>query len=168
MPGKKFTLEYSSHEELSLIGINSTLAGYRLIHHINKSLGVDFAQQNDLPYYLTEKNVLQLAFYHCVHAPTKNNWFMVSNSAQKQKKAIPALKNVDFFLIIDAIQSDEAKRNLLSKIRKIKGVQMAVAVSAASVKNMELLYADMELHLMEIQKAHKENSASWSRKVHPE
>lgn len=168
MPGKKFTLECSSHEELSLIGITSTLAGYRLIHHINKSLDIDFAQQEDLPYYLTEKNVLQLPFYHCIHAPTQNNWFMLSNSAQKQKKAIPALKNVDFFLIIDDMQSDAAKSNLLKHLRKIKGVQMATAISAASVKKMELLYADMELHLMEIQKAQKENSASWSRKVHPE
>ncbi len=168
MPGKKFTLECSSAEALSLIGIASTLAGYRLIHHINKNLNVDFSKQEDLPYYLTEKNVLQLPLYHCVHTPTQNNWFMLSNSGQKQKRAIPALKNVDFFLIIDAAESDAAIKDLLSNIRKIKGVQMATAVSASSIKNMELLYADMELHLMEIQKAQKENSASWSRHVHPE
>ncbi len=168
MPGKKFTLECSSHEELSLIGITSTLAAYRLIHHINKNLDVTFSKQKDLPYYLTEKKVLQLPFYHCIHAPTKHNWFMFSNSGQEQKKAIPVLKNVDFFLIIDDLQSDATLKNLLSNIRKIKGVQMATTVSAASIKNMELLYADMELHLMEIQKAQKENSASWSRHVYPE
>jgi hypothetical protein len=146
-----------------VIGIASTLAAYRLIHHLNKQLPSAFIKQRDLPYYLSEKETLLLPLYHYYHPTSKNNWFILANNTAGRKKAIPAFRNVDFFMLIDSVLETEALDDITSRMRKAQGIQMAINIRPSTVKNLELLHSDLEMHLMELQKEKKAGATLWQR-----
>lgn len=167
MATKKLTLKSDTQSEITLIGVSTTLPDYRLIHHINKQLGAAFSKQPDLPYYLSDDETLLLPLYHHLHAQSRNNWFMLANGASTAKKVVPSLKNIDFFLLIDDVAGQDALEEILNPLRRVRSVQMATVINPAAVKNMELLYADLEMHLMEINKEKKARETTWCRDMPP-
>ncbi|MDZ7775455.1 MAG: IPExxxVDY family protein [Bacteroidales bacterium] len=134
MATKKLILDSDNQEEISVIGIASTLAAYRLIHHLNKQLPSAFIKQPDLPYYLSEKETLLLPLYHYYHPTSKNNWFILANNTAGQKKAIPAFRNVDFFMLIDSVPETEDLDDITSRMRKAQGIQMAINIRPSTIK----------------------------------
>lgn len=163
MATKKLKIECSSHEELTLLGISSTLSDYRLVHYLNKQMNVAFARQDEMPYYLNEEKVLSLPLYHFFHELSKSNWFLLANTSASNEYMIPALRNMDYFFLVDDLITQAAKEDLLKRLRKVQGIQLATALKPSSIKNMELIYADLEMHLMELQREPRSKIPMWNR-----
>lgn len=163
MAKKKLKLECASHEEITLLGICTTLPDYRMIHYINKGMNVTFVRQQDLPYYKTEEQALLFPLYHFLNETSGNNWFVLSNTSSAHKKMIPAMKNIDFFVLIDDLLPADKVDDLLSKMRSVNGIQLASKIDISGIKNMEHIYADMEMHLMEVQREPRGIRPMWKR-----
>lgn len=163
MAKKKLKLECASHEEVTLLGISSTLADYRLVHYLNKQMNVSFARQEAMPYCISEGKTLSLPLYHFFHELMENNWFILANTTQKHEYMIPALRNVDYFFLVDDLIAQASKKELLKQLRRVQGIQLASPVEPSSIKNMELIYADLEMHLMELQREPRSKIPMWKR-----
>jgi len=70
---------------------------------------------------------------------------------------------VDFFMLIDSVLETEALDDITSRMRKAQGIQMAINIRPSTVKNLELLHSDLEMHLMELQKEKKAGATLWQR-----
>lgn len=126
-------------------------------------MNVSFARQDEMPYYLNEEKVLLLPLYHFFHELSKSNWFLLANTSSSKEYMIPALRNMDYFLLVDDLLSQAAKEDLLRRLRKVQGIQLASALNTSSIKNMELIYADLEMHLMELQREPRSKIPMWER-----
>ncbi|MCF8307523.1 MAG: IPExxxVDY family protein [Bacteroidales bacterium] len=150
MAVRKLQLYSNSPEEITLIGISSAVKDYRLIHYFNKQMRVDFAKIPDLQYYVTSTRMLTISLYHFFHDLSENNWIIFSNRSSDNEYVLPQYKNLDFFLLIDDLMESGEKDLLIKKMRKVKGLSLATEMDIAKVKKIDLLYADLEMHLTEV------------------
>lgn len=155
MAGKKIKLDCSSHEELSLIGITSIYPSYKFAHYLNNSLHFSFRKQVDLPYYFTEESMDIFTLYYHFCAERMQNWFLISNKSVKNKLLVNSLKGFDYFILIDDLMSVDDVDAIVSGLRKEKGIQMASRIDILKIKNIEHIYADLEMHLMDIQQSNQ-------------
>lgn len=151
MPGKKIKLDCASYEELSLIGITSIYPSYKLVHYLNNSLHFSFRKQADLPYYFTEESMDVFTLYYHLYAERMQNWFLISNKSIKNKILVKSLKGFDYFILIDDLMLADDLDAIVSGLRKENGIQMASRIDIHKIKNIEHIYADLEMHLMDIQ-----------------
>ncbi len=150
MAGRKLKLESSSPDEITLIGISSTMEDYRLIHYLNKALRIDFVKIPELTYFVTPSRELTVPLYHYFHNATENNWLILSNKSASNEFIIPQHKNLDFFLIIDNLIDEEEASELVRKLRQVKGISLALMLSTDKLAKIDLLFADLEMHLMDV------------------
>ena len=116
---------------------------------------VDFAKIPDLQYYVTSTRMLTISLYHFFHDLSENNWLIFSNRSSDNEYVFPQYKNLDFFLLIDDLMESGEKDLLIKKMRKVKGLSLATEMDIAKVKKIDLLYADLEMHLTEVFKKTK-------------
>lgn len=150
MAGRKLKLESSSPDEITLIGISSTMEDYRLIHYLNKALRIDFVKIPELPFFVTPARELTVPLYHYYHNANENNWLILSNKSASNEFIIPQHKNLDFFLMIDDLIDKEEASELVRKLRQVKGISLALMLSTEKLAKIDLLFADLEMHLMEV------------------
>jgi len=147
---RKLRLESDSPDEATLIGISSALKDYRMIHYLNKELRVDFAKIPDLPFSATATRVLSVPLYHYFHELTENNWLIFSNRSASNEFVFPQHKNLDFFLLIDDLINEDEVSKLVSRLRQVKDLSLAVSMDGSKVNKIDLLYADLEMHLTDV------------------
>lgn len=150
MAGRKLTLESSSPEEMTLIGISSTMVDYQLIHYLNKELRSDFAKFPDLPFLISATKQLSVPIYHYYHTLTENNWIVLSNRSSNNEFVLPQHKNLDYFFFIDDLIEEDETANFIQKLRRVKDLSLAVNLDTSKINKIDLLYADLEMHLTEI------------------
>jgi hypothetical protein len=68
---------------------------------------------------------------------------------------LPDLKQTDFLLLVEGPFKKPQKDRLLEKIRGIQNVLTAFEVRFETIKNYNMMLADLELHLMSILKEAK-------------
>lgn len=111
---------------------------------------IDFAKIPDLQYYVTSSRKLTVPLYHYFHDLSDNNWIIFSNRSSGNEYVLPQYKNLDFFLLIDDLMESRDKELLAQQMRKVKGLNLASEVDITKVKKIDLLYADLEMHLTEV------------------
>lgn len=150
MAVRKLKLDGDSPEEITLVGLSSALKDYRLIHYLNKGLRINFVRIPNLPYYITNTRMLSVPLYYYTHHISEKNWFIFSNRSYSNEFVLPQYKTLDFFLLIDDMPEQDATGGILRQLRNVKGIDLATNVDTNKVKKIDLLYADLEMHLMEI------------------
>ena len=122
---------------------------------MNKALNFKFQRIDDfeLPGY-PENELLYFPFLIYDDTDMKNHFCLISNH-HPQGKLIPALRQVDYFLMAQNSLDDSARTSLVSKIRKISQVLAAYEIDPVGTKDMSLLLEEMELHLLISEKKKK-------------
>ena len=148
MARKKQTLKPRQDNNISLIGISCHLKSYRLSFSMNKALNFKFQRIDDfeIPGY-PENEMLYFPFLTYNDSDLKNHFCLVSNH-HPQGKLVPALRQVDYFLMANNPMDDGTRTSLVSKIRKISQVLGAYEIDPVGTKDMYLLMEEMELHLL--------------------
>lgn len=148
MARKKQTLKTWQNNSISLIGISCHLKSYRISFSMNKALNFNFQRIDDfeIPGY-PENEMLYFPFLTYDDNDMKNHFCLVSNH-HPQGKLIPALRQVDYFLMARNPLDDSTRTTLVSKIRKISQVVAAYEIDPMGTKDMNLLLEEMELHLL--------------------
>ncbi|HOW32148.1 MAG TPA: IPExxxVDY family protein [Bacteroidales bacterium] len=154
---KKSLLEPAYEPVDLLLGITATLRDYRLAHFLNKTLGIDLKSIDDLPVYVEklQHNALFPLFWHH-HKHLRSDFFLVANS-NGEILMLPALKNFTYFLIVKGDAPDKHFDEIPKLLREIPGIQAAFPIAPESVKNIPFILADLELHMIEVQKKMADN-----------
>lgn len=141
-----FNIDFSS--EYSFIGIASQLKDYRLAFFLNKQLNLNLKRISDFIQGSTDIEEISYSLFNYHHPETKNNFCLISNH-NSEAKLIAALKNIDYFLLIENDIPDASKKELIANIRKIPNVMAAYDIELSKIKNISNLLADLELQLLE-------------------
>lgn len=147
MARRKQILNLGFDSDISLIGISCHLKSYRLSFAMDHSLGLSFRRIDDFEIPGHDDNILSYPFLMYEDTDLKNQFCLVGNH-HPQGKLVPALRQVDYFLMAGNPLEKAMIEAILKKIRGIPQVRAAYEVDAAHTKDVGLLLEEMELHLM--------------------
>ena len=145
---KKLSAKIDFSSEYTLIGISCHLKDYRLTFFLNKQLNIKLRRIDDFTQVNPDKEELSYSvyFYHC--PDTKNNFCLITNH-HSEGKLIPALRSIDYFLLIENELPGERKKELISKVKTIPNLLTAYEIELSKVKNINQLLAELELQFIE-------------------
>lgn len=148
MAKKKNTLSSGHDDHISLIGISCHLKSYRLSFSINKALNFKLHRMCDFELPGNPSNeMLYFPFLSFNDDDLKNHFCLISNH-HPQGKLIPALGQVDYFLIAKNPVDKYTREKILGKLRSISQVLAAYEIDPQSHRDIAMLLEDMEIHLM--------------------
>lgn len=153
MAKRKQILKLGADTDISLIGISCHLKSYRLSFAMDHSLGLSFRRVDDFEIPGHDDNVLRYPFLMYEDNELKNQFCLIQNH-HPQGKLVPALKQVDFFLMARDPLEQALVSGILKKIKSIPQVLTAYEIDPARTRDVDALLADMELHLMTAGKAY--------------
>lgn len=161
---KKLSVSKSVDHQHSIIGLSCLANDYRLLYFANKTLGFAFNKLEDLPLYGKKDKLGDFSFYHYADEDKQRNYYLFSNKNQGQI-AVSAYRNFDYFLLIDDRIDVAFQRELLNKLRTIPILNAAMSIPASSLKDLDLLLEDIELHLIDLRKTEKKKHRLWTEKI---
>lgn len=149
---KKLSLNIDYANEFSFIGISCHLKDYRLSFFINQETGLKLSKIEDFIQEGEDQRInYPLFYYQC--PDTNNNFCLISNHHSEQK-LIPALRQFDYFLLVQNNMPESKKKELISKLKKIPNLLAVYEIEFKKVKNLNQLIVDLELQLINYLKAY--------------
>jgi hypothetical protein len=153
MNALKLSLDKEYINDYTLIGIACHLKDYRLIYNVNRSLNFDLKKEDDLNIYLSkEKKEVMFSFYRYIGENTE--YYVLANRTT-DGILIPEYKKIDYFLIVNGLLNDQQENFLIKTISDLSSIMLANKINTTSVKNLDSILTDLELHLIEIGKKEK-------------
>jgi hypothetical protein len=147
MAKRKLILKLGLDSDISLIGISCHLKSYRLSFAMDTSLGLAFIRMDDFTVPGNEDGMLGYPFMMVDDDDLKNQFCLVGNH-HPQAKLVPSLGQVDFFLMASNPMEAVLTSSIIKKLRSIPQVLAAYQINTAGTKDIDLLLAEMELHLL--------------------
>ena len=137
---KKMKLEIDDEIEFPILGISTALGDYRLAWELNSKLKLKFQRSQEGKFFTipdkSKKNI-DYEYYSYVNEEEMSKFFLVKNK-QKGSTLFSDRERLDFFLVLrDNFVWDE--EDLLSDLRKIKGVIAVFSFSSAEFEFSEYL-----------------------------
>jgi len=143
---KKIKLTSGSSYDYTTIGIACHMKDYRFAFFINEQLGFRFKRLEDL-ISGDEKESRGYSFYIFINPEDRRNYYLVSNY-HEEGRLIPSEKGADFFLIVNDILPASRKKEMIVSIQKVPQAIAAYEIPAGKVKNLELIFEEIEMHLL--------------------
>lgn len=143
---KKIRLTSGSSYDYTTIGIACHMKDYRFVFFVNGQLGFRFKKMDDLASG-AENEARGYSFYIFTNQDDRRNYYLVSNY-HEDGRLIPSEKGADFFLIVNDILPSAQKKELISEIQKVQQVLAAYEIPAGKVKNLEVIFEEIEMHLL--------------------
>ncbi|MEI6900404.1 MAG: IPExxxVDY family protein, partial [Bacteroidota bacterium] len=100
------------------------------------------------------------AFYLYRDEDQRLTFYLISNRNQGNL-LLPALKQLDYIMIIEGELTKERKQALLSAIRAIPKVITAFEIRFSELKNHESFLTDIEFHILGINRGAKQNTTHY-------
>jgi hypothetical protein len=143
---KKIKLSGGSSYDYTTIGIACHMKDYRFAFFVNEQLGFRFKRLTDLMSG-DEKESRNYSFYIYINPEDRRNYYLVSNY-HEEGRLIPSEIGADFFLIVNDLLTMSQKKEIINKIQKIPQALAAYEIPAGKVKNLELVFEEIEMHLL--------------------
>ena len=127
--------------DVQLIGIVSTLRGYKFCWTLNHHLSIDFRLHPDMEVQLEKRRLLYyFNIYSFVDTDVNVSYLLYENES-KGEYLVPEFKNLDYLWLIRSEEKDmvETKEKLLEKLRKLDIIQMATYIQIENIKSRENL-----------------------------
>jgi hypothetical protein len=147
MVKRRQILKFHFDNDISLIGISCHLKSYRLSFAMDSSLGLAFHRVNDFEVPGPGNEMIGYPFMIYEDRDLKNQYCLVQNH-HPQGKLVPALRQVDFFLMARDPMEEARINTMVSKIRSIPQVLAVYVIDTTRTKGVDMLLQEMELHLM--------------------
>lgn len=153
MMAKKHLLDLAGEKNLPVfIGLACRLKDYQLSYHINKKLGLHLKKLPDftiLPPGQTQP--CSYSLYRYQDADLRMDYFLLSNH-HPDSKLIPVFKQTDYFLLVSGEFTANQTEHFIRLLRTVPQVLLAYYLDTTRVRQVEVLLADLELHLLETQR----------------
>jgi len=150
---KKYSLVVQQEDPAySVVGLSTSLRDYRLCFLLNKLSGFTFTRTEDLEIRTGDSDQLRsYSLFTCIREEEFTTYFLLTNRGQ-DSYLLPALKQVDFLLIIEGPVTGSQKKGLITRLREIPGMLLATEITGAPRKQLYTLFSDLEMHLMNVNK----------------
>lgn len=133
MKKSKLVIDYEFNFEL--IGMTSTVRGYKLAWEINQRLGVNLVKQPDL--VVGFKNNEEKAFSFYAHQTPLNRLKLFKNKPADQETGkyflIPEFPHFDFIIL--ASMEDHTHQQLIDLVRSIPSIQFAASIPLVGLRS---------------------------------
>ncbi len=131
----------------TLTGISCHLKDYRMSYLVNEQLGFGLSKLDDAPLVPegTREAVPFSLYRHC--DPDQGNTYYLLGNRSPEHVLLPGFRQADFILLIEGQFRSRQKDDLLGKLRGIPNVLTAFDIPPSSVKNLETLLTDLEMHI---------------------
>lgn len=148
---KKHQLGFTSAAEVGIIGVVSQLPDYRLAHFLSKHCGIHLVKYPDLPFLNDVKG--SIGAYPFFNSPPDDygvECSCIANRNREQVSLVPALKQIDYFLVFQNLHDRFNLKELVTAGRSIPGVQMIQALDQSKIPRLDELLSWIELHMHQI------------------
>lgn len=138
---KKNKLTVAPFDDIQIIGINSTLADYKLAYYFNTLLNFSFIRLDEI--LLDDEK--PYAFFYYNAGENRNAYNLVSLRHQGQ----PCLKlkpQMDYLLIVRNHITDDKLEQLIKNIRSIRQVTYAYIMDLSKTPVLDALLERIEMH----------------------
>lgn len=143
---KKLKISGGSALEYTIFGVSCHLRDYRFTYFLNDRLGFRLRRMDD--FLMGEQSdALAYAFFIYPHPDERRNYFLVANF-HESGRLIPEERGADYFLIADDPLPAIRKRQLITRIQSVPGVLAAYEIPSGRSKNLEVIFEEIELHLL--------------------
>jgi hypothetical protein len=153
---KKIRLEPAIGQVNAIVGIATQLRDYRLVHFVNQFLDVNLANVDDLPVFNPKLETFSHFTLYLFHHPDLRTEFCLIANSNGKGTLIPSLKQINYFLFLQGAAYKQHVDVMISNIRKIQGVQAAIAINPATIKEIGPLLEDLEMHILEMKQKYGE------------
>jgi len=147
MAKRRQILKIEHDNDICLIGISCHLKSYRLSFAMDDSLGLAFRRVSDFELPGHGDEMLGYPFLIYEDRELKNQYCLVQNH-HPQRKLVPALRQVDYFLMARDPMEQLRLSSMIGKIRSIPQVLGVYEIDAVKTRDVDMLLQEMELHLM--------------------
>lgn len=155
---KKLLLDIEPSDENKLIGISSHLKDYRLCFHLNKTLGFQFKKIDDLVLHNdNENNGKKFSLFYFNYIENYVKFFLIENR-NKEGVLISEFRQFDYFIFINGALNTEKTSTLVKSIRSCSGVLMVSEININSIKKIQNILSDLELHMLNLSVKEKEKT----------
>lgn len=137
-------IKNESEIDYRLIGIASTQKEYRLCHHLNRALELDFEKQKDNPFEsVHQTHTVKFSVYMSANVEGKNQFILFSNK-NRGEFLLPEISNFDFVLQVKGKCSDEEIANIIEAVKQLPEVMFCVEIPVKKIRNSERLIYEAE------------------------
>jgi hypothetical protein len=143
---RKLKLSSGSSYDYTTIGIACHMKDYRFTFFLNDQLGFQMKRLEDL-LYGDGNDSHGYSFYFFKDPEERRSFYLVSNY-HEGGRLIPSEKGADFFLIVNDILPASRKKQLIKQIQKIPQVLAAYEIPKGKANNLEMIFEEIELHLL--------------------
>ena len=134
---KKKRLEIDYSYDFELLGVISSIKGYRLAWQINRQLNVRLIKQADLVIHL--KNKATCTYVYFAHDATVNKLKLFRNKPNEpdhlKNFLVPEFPHLDYILMAQG--EDLNSNRLQEELRKIPSVELAAFIPLDTLKSRE-------------------------------
>ena len=149
---KKIKIQVDFSEDNNLIGVSCHKKDYWLAFRLNESLRIHLRRLEDLSFYQSRLDtLLEYPLFHDFVQDVQTGYFLISNF-NPEGPLFPELKTTDFFILVQGRLLDDARDQLLSRIRGINGVLTAYFPETKKLKDYDNFLSDLELHMTSLKK----------------
>lgn len=146
---KKLRLLSGSSYDYTTIGIACHMKDYRFTFFLNEQLGFQLRRTEDL--HFGEGNEMQRFSFFMYDNPEERRQFYLLSNYHEEGRLIPSEKGADYFLIINDIIPADKKKELIRHIQNIPQVLAAYDIPKGKTNNLEMIFEEIELHLIQHQ-----------------
>lgn len=138
---KKNKLTIAPFDDIHIIGINSTLADYKLAYFFNTQLNFKFSRLKDI----LLDNEHPYAFFYYNAGENRNVYNLVSLRYNGQP-CVKLKPQMDYLLIVRNPITGDRVEQLIKNIRSIKQVSYAYTMDLSKTPAMDVLLERIEMH----------------------
>jgi hypothetical protein len=134
---KKF-LKIELDLDFCLIAVTTPLKGYRLCFLINKILNMNF-ERTLMDYCISYPNAASKYFSQFYYKNSGNNDCYIIANKGTEGYLIPEMKEADYFILLRNFCDKDELEFILTHLKHIKEIQIALEINPASLKSKENL-----------------------------
>jgi len=139
-------------DDLSIIGISSSLPDYRLVWCINNILNFNFVKHDDFSFVPAKQDeAINFSFFQ-YHDKENFKWYYFLSNKNQNKFLINEFKSMDYLLLIKGVIDDILINETTAKIKNIKNVQLIQVLDLKKIKHIDLILTDFEIFTSKINK----------------
>jgi hypothetical protein len=150
---KKHNLALSREQNWPVIvGVACRLKDYQLCFHLNKKLDLHLRKLPDFNVLVPGKE--ETSFYSLYRYQDLNrrlDYLLLSNH-HPDSKLLPEFRQTDYFLLVAGETTANEIEILIRLTKEVPGVLLAYYLDLTKSKHIDLILADLELHLLETDK----------------
>lgn len=138
---KKLSVDFNLFEGIRTLGLVTNLKDYRLAFYLNNLLDLHLSKYSDFNF---EGKEGQYSWYYYSKGGNYHSITLINNSHQSGK--LLSEPKIDYLLLIKQVFSENLIFEILTNLRKISGITMALELQIQKIKSADLLLEALEMH----------------------